>query len=227
MSHPLAIILIGPQGSGKGTQATTLVHKHRYLYIAGGDIARRLSRQKSHLGQEVHQLMDEGKLLPDRILNHGIQAVIKASDHRSILFDGYPRTISQAEFIYPLLLEIGFRVVVIHLELDDTECIKRIAGRLICSKCGSVIYPKNQVSKKVLHIIRGLRGRCYHCGGNLIQRSDDTEDAVKERLSLYHKETRAVIEFFKKKHCLHVVDATPSAEEISAAIETIIKSVTY
>lgn len=216
------LILIGPQGSGKGTQAALLKQKYHFHPISTGDIARSLAKGKSALSNEVRSLMNEGKLLPDSIINHGVTDVVSRHSHMNFLFDGYPRTIKQAEFIYEHLLSKKRSVMVISLELDHATSIERIKNRFMCESCGSIIYPKSTIFHGILRKFRQIKRRCPHCGGKLVQRSDDTEDAIKERLKIYQTETKPVIHFFQSKNILRTVDAKPSIPEVTKAIDVII-----
>ncbi|GEM_PF-218941 len=226
MRHHFNLILIGPQGSGKGTQADILKHRYHMHAIAGGDIARSLAKQSSTLGETVRTLMNEGKLLPDRIVNQGAEQVLHKHPSQNYLFDGYPRTLEQAAFVEPLLRNLPHPFFVILLDLDDKTSVERIKHRFTCERCGSVIYSRTTDHTTILHKLRALSRRCHHCGGHLVQRSDDTEDAVRERLKLYHKETKPVIEFFKDKHALYTVDARPPIPKVTDLIEETIEKAT-
>lgn len=218
----LAIILIGPQGSGKGTQAALLRHKHNLTYISGGNIARDLGKLQNSLGAHVRQLMNEGQLLPDETLNNGAAEAIKRAGGRSLLFDGYPRTFGQAEFVSDLLIRLDYHITVIELTLDDAVSVERIKSRFVCSKCGSIIYADHRHFINAIQRKRHEQHLCVHCGGTLIKRADDTESAVRQRLKLYHHETKPVIEFFKRHYILHSVDARPNIETVNKNVEKVI-----
>ena len=218
----LAIILIGPQGSGKGTQAAILRQKHHLSYISGGNIARDLGKLQNSLGANVRQLMNDGQLLPDETLNSGASDAIKRANDRSLLFDGYPRTFGQAEFVSDLLSRLGYHIIVIELTLDDATSVERIKSRFVCSKCGSIIYADHRHFITAIQRKRHEQHLCVHCGGILIKRADDTESAVRQRLKLYHHETKPVIDYFKHHNLLHSVDARPNIETVNENVETVL-----
>lgn len=224
MKHQFALILIGPQGSGKGTQASMLRKELHMCYIAGGNIARELAKQHSELGKEVRELMNEGKLLPDHILNKGAAMMIHhCTTHHPLLFDGYPRTLSQAHFLHDILKKAEIPQIVIELDLDDAESVRRIHERYVCSSCGSIIYTYAGQHLTPLQHLRQNRKRCIHCGGVIKKRSDDTEKAVRHRLALYHKDTKPVLDFFDDADTLHTVDARPAIDVVHESVLKIVK----
>lgn len=219
MKQRFAIILIGPQGSGKGTQASLLCKSYHMCYIAGGNIARELAKQRSELGHEVRNLMNEGKLLPDHILNEGVAIMIDhCTKNRPLLLDGYPRTLSQAHFLDELLKKEQISQIVIELDLDDAESVRRIQGRFVCSHCGSIIYTYAGQHLSTLQSRRQARHVCIHCGGSIEHRSDDTEGAVLKRLALYHRDTQPVLDFLTEHAEIHHIDARPSIEVVYQSI---------
>ncbi len=218
----LAIILIGPQGSGKGTQAALLRQKHHLAYVSGGNIVRELAKSQNDHGAKVRQLMNDGHLLSDQILNSGVLEAINRFKNHDLLFDGYPRTIGQAKFLFDLFSQLDYRTIVIELTLDDASSIQRIKSRFVCSKCGSIIYADHRHFLSAIQQKRHSQNLCVHCGGQLVKRADDTEDAVRQRLKLYHLETKPVIDFYKQQHRLHKVDARPSIEVVNQMIEQVL-----
>lgn len=167
--------------------------------------------------------MNEGKLLPDRILNSGVKRAIVRSVGRPLLFDGYPRTLDQAHFLYGVLKEFGYTLLVIELDLDDRTSIKRIQSRFVCSACGSIIYSGTQTHLTGIKKYRQLRHTCIHCGGTLVKRSDDTAESVRYRLALYHRQTEPVMKYFTDLSVVHYVDARASIEKVFASLNQIVR----
>lgn len=214
MKQKIAIILIGPQGSGKGTQAEFLQTKYHLVYIASGDLARYLSEQNTTLGLQAKALIDQGKLLTDKVINEGIVGMIQDHPSVDLLFDGYPRTIQQAEFLVDYLQNHNYQIISIHLQLDDKEALVRIMKRRVCSECKAVIYPKSNSNNK-----------CPKCGGALVQRDDDTEENATHRLHVYHVETEPVINFLKINSKLISIDAKPAINIVSKSIGSALSAI--
>lgn len=208
---------MGPQGSGKGTQAALLRDSQHFFYIASGDIARHMANEKSGLGDDARKLLNEGKLFPDEIMNHGIEQLVSQNSTSPLLFDGYPRTLIQAEYLIPLLEKYRYYTVALELFLDDSESIKRILMRKICSECKSIIFPKPGMEQNT----------CLKCGGKLIQRSDDTVQNAKQRLTYYHQETEPVINYFNHHKMLFKVDAKPSILKVSESVNKILDNIKH
>jgi adenylate kinase len=199
------IILIGIQGSGKGTQAQLLSKKSGWEHINVGDLFRRNIEQKTELGIKAKTFIDKGELVPDKYVFDVVEeAILKAKN--GFILDGFPRNIEQLKF----LTENIHIDKVILLVLDDKIAIKRISARRNCERC-----------KKVYNIIYNrphLYGYCDECGSPLIQRDDDNEIAVAKRIEKFHQETQKVIELFKKEGKLLVVDANHEVEAIHKEI---------
>lgn len=206
------IILIGPQGCGKGTQGQLIKMHHKFRYISTGVLLRRRAKYQN----DVARLTKEGSLISDEIINNIVDEDLKENSHKNIIFDGYPRTIKQAEH---LLRQINANkqnvVVVIYLKLDDIEAVKRISKRLTCSGCGFVVYPNKFSLWKLFKI-------CPNCHNKLSIRADDNEVAVKERLKLFHTETEPLIVYFKNKNILYTIEGKDTVKNIFNQIEKII-----
>ncbi len=218
MRKRIAIILIGPQGSGKGTQAQILMQKYALCYIAGGNITRELAGLQNSMGKEARALMDQGQLLPDDIINHGAANLIeKCLGENSLLFDGYPRNINQANWLIQYLSSHITPGIIIKMDLDDQAAIQRIGKRLICPNCGFVV-PPSDVEK-----LQKSGSKCPNCRNALQQRSDDTPESVKQRLKTYHEHTEPIIQLLAEHFELYHVDAAPSIENIATQIDTTVK----
>lgn len=212
------IVLFGPPGSGKGTQAHFIVEKYRIPQISTGDMLRSAVKAKSALGVMAKSIMDSGALVPDEIVLGLVKERVTQKDCvTGFILDGFPRTISQADSLLALLSEMGKKIdYVISLDVDRQELINRLSGRRTCSSCGKgfhVIYDKPQRD-----------GICDSCGADLIQRDDDTESTVIKRLKVYEDQTAALKIYFNDLGLLHSVLGSGPISEIQLQISSIIES---
>ncbi len=200
----MKIILIGIQGSGKGTQASILSSKYGFKHINVGEIFRSNIKNNTEIGKKIKEYVNAGKLVPDDIV---IQMVKQELDkYDNFVLDGFPRNLNQAQF----LVDNVKIDKVINLLLPDEISKKRLLARRVCENCKAdynLIYkpPKKE-------------GVCDICGGKLIRRKDDTEEAIQQRLDAFHKETAPVIDFFKEKDLVLEIDANQSIEDIEREI---------
>ncbi len=210
------IILLGPPGAGKGTQAGKIIEKYKIPQISTGDILRAAVREGTELGKEAQKYMNEGKLVPDSVVIGIIRDRLKEDDCKNgYLLDGFPRTIAQAEELDNILSEMNSSLdCVISIEVLDEEIIQRITGRRMCKECGAVYHIKYSPPSK--------DGICDKCGGNLYQRDDDKEETVRERLEVYKKQTEPLKEYYNKKGILKEVEGTGSIDSIFASIDGIL-----
>ncbi|MFA6254916.1 MAG: adenylate kinase [Patescibacteria group bacterium] len=207
----MKIIIFGPQGSGKGTQAELIARRHAWPYISTGDIFRYHLKNQTELGKKVAEYINVGHLVPDELTNEIVQNRIHQPDCATgFVLDGYPRNKSQLEF----LAGITKIDLAIAIELTDAEAIARLADRLAC-KCGLSYHPLNNPPKSP--------GVCDKCGGELFKRDDDTPDAIRKRLEIYHTETEPLLAIYEKSGILHRVDGSKSIEEVYQQVEEIIK----
>ena len=203
------IVLIGVQGSGKGTQAEILAEKFGWKHINIGEIFRENIEQKTALGLEAQSYIDKGELVPDKLVFQLIESVLKNARNGFVL-DGFPRNMKQAEY-----LTEHFRIdKVILLDLSDNTAVKRLTSRRVCENCGAVY---NLLFKKPK-----VEGICDICGGKLIQRKDDTEEVISKRIEKFHQETGKVITFFKSKNMLEKVNGEQNLQAINREIEEIL-----
>ncbi|MGH7889885.1 MAG: adenylate kinase, partial [Thermodesulfobacteriota bacterium] len=203
----MRLIIFGPPGAGKGTQALRISNKYGLLHISTGDMLRASVKEGTELGKLAKSYMDKGELVPDNVVIGIIKERIKKSDSKDgFLLDGFPRTIPQAGALDKMLSEEGYKVgTVISIEVDDDEVVKRITGRRVCEKCGAMYHiifdpPKNS-------------GYCDKCDGKLYQRDDDNEDVVRNRLKVYQNQTAPLKDFYKKTGILKPVRGTGTVEE--------------
>jgi adenylate kinase len=201
------IILLGPPGSGKGTQAKMIAEKYKVKHISTGDILRENVRNGTPLGVEAKKFMDSGKLVPDSLLIDIIKDRLAKPDVKAgWMLDGYPRTTPQAEALDKILPALGQKIdVVLNVDVPDAELIKRVTGRRMC-KCGTTYHVQFNPPK--------VAGKCDACGADLYQRADDTEATVKERLQAYHAQTQPLIDFYNKRGIVANINGTGDIKAI-------------
>ncbi|HEX9950080.1 MAG TPA: adenylate kinase [Thermodesulfobacteriota bacterium] len=202
------LILLGPPGSGKGTQAKKMVDRYHLPQISTGDILRAALKEKTPLGLEAKQYMDQGKLVPDEVVVGIVRDRLKASDCQGgFILDGFPRTVPQAEALETTLRAMNRGIGhVISIEVDNAELLKRLGGRRTCRNCGAMYHLVFDPPKK--------EGVCDTCGGELYQRADDQEKTIRERLKVYDKQTAPLIQYYRGKGLLRAIDGVGGVEEI-------------
>lgn len=206
------IILLGPPGAGKGTLSNKIIDKKEAVQIATGDIFRYNISNETELGLKAKSYMDNGDLVPDELT---IDLVWDAFDkHKDeskegkiILFDGFPRNIEQAKALDLGMKERNQKIDhVVYFNVDEEILIQRITGRRVCTNCGATFHVTNNPPKK--------EGICDKCGSKLIQRNDDNEDTVKNRIDVYNAHTSVLIDYYKEKGILFSIDGTNSPDEV-------------
>jgi len=207
--------LLGPPGSGKGTQAKMIADKYKVKHISTGDILRENVRNGTPLGVEAKKFMDAGKLVPDSLLIDIIKDRLAKPDVKAgWMLDGYPRTIPQAEALDKILPSLGQKIdVVLNVDVPDQELIKRVTGRRMC-KCGTTYHVQFNPPKTA--------GKCDACGADLYQRQDDTEETVKQRLDAYHKQTQPLIDFYTKRGIVANINGTGDIKAIFGNITKVL-----
>jgi adenylate kinase len=211
----LNIILIGPPGAGKGTQAHILEVKRGMCQISTGDMLRASIKNLDLLGLEAKSIMDKGGLVPDDLMIRMIQTRISKPDCGSgFILDGFPRTVPQAEALEKMLLDLDKKLgAVIELKVDEAELIERVSGRFTCAKCGTGYHDTFNPTK--------VAGVCDVCGSTeFTRRADDNAEAMKTRLEAFHKQTAPILPFYKAKGLLKVVDGMADMQDVTKAIET-------
>ncbi|MFC1613485.1 adenylate kinase [Patescibacteria group bacterium] len=198
----MKIIFIGPQGSGKGTQAEMLNKKLNIPYIYPGNILRENIANKTKLGKLVAEYLNNGKLAPNSVTNDLVKDRLEKDDVKNgFILDGYPRNLIQAEF----LDKIAKADIVLEIYISDEEAVSRLSGRRSC-KCGAIYHIKYNPPKQ--------EGKCDKCGGALFVREDDKEDGIKERLSIYHNQTEPLLNNYKKQGILVRINGEQSIEDV-------------
>lgn len=210
----LRLLVFGRQGAGKGTQATRLADHYGIPHISTGDMLRAAAASGSEFGRQVKAIMDEGGLVSDEVMEGVVAERLSQDDARpGFLLDGYPRTPGQAEYLDGLLAPGGIALA-INLEVPEEVVLERITARRVCTECGTTYALGRDES--------ATTGVCAKCGGQVVQRPDDTEDAVRKRLALYAASTEPLLAWFRDRGLLADVDGTGEPDQIAAELVRII-----
>lgn len=213
----LNLILLGPPGAGKGSQAKSLAARYAIPHISTGDILRAAVRDKTELGVKAKSYMDKGALVPDALVVEMVADRLKMDDCKAgFILDGFPRNIPQAEAVEMMLSALEKKTdKVINIQVSHREIIKRLSGRWVCRNCGEgyhIIFNPSMEEKK-----------CDKCKGEIYQRDDDKEDTILARLKVYDEQTSPLIDFYKKKGSLVTVDGIGGFQEITEKIVNVVK----
>jgi adenylate kinase len=217
MATKRAFIFLGPPGAGKGTQAKRIARLCGVPHLSTGDMMRDAVSRGTDLGKIVGPIMKRGDLVSDDLVMKMVEERLAQSDCAAgCLFDGFPRTLPQAQGLDAILRRLGFgNPVVVDLALSDDKLLRRLTGRRTCS-VGGEIYNVYDLPPKV-------DGVCDNDGGKLVQRPDDTAEVVSQRLAAYERATKPLAEFYRRQGVLQVVDASMSMDEVSRALGEIVK----
>jgi adenylate kinase len=213
----MRLILLGPPGAGKGTQAQRMVEKHGIPQLSTGDMLRAAVAAGSEVGKRAKAVMDAGNLVSDDIVNAIVSERIDQPDcANGFILDGYPRTLVQADAVEAMLNEKGTKLdVVIEFQVDDAVLVDRISGRYTCAKCGAGYHDRNHRPK--------VEGVCDKCGSTEFKRrADDNAETVITRLQDYYKKTSPLIGYYYAKGLLKSVDGMAEIDEVTAAVEAIL-----
>ena len=212
----MKIIMLGAPGAGKGTQAKMIAETYKLPHVSTGDIFRANIKNGTELGKEAKAYMDKGELVPDELTVRILLDRVAQDDCKNgYVLDGFPRTIPQAEVLDAELNKLGEKVdFAIDVEVPDENIVKRMSGRRACLKCGATYH--------IVHIPPRTEGICDACGSELVQRDDDKEETVKNRLSVYHQQTQPLIDFYNNKGVLKTVDGTKDSAEVFEDIKKIL-----
>ena len=208
----MRIILLGPPGAGKGTQAKSISNKFSIPHISTGDIFRKNISEKTPLGIEAKKYMDKGQLVPDELTIDMVKDRLNNEDcNNGFLLDGFPRTVNQAEALKTLLEEKGNNLdTALLIKVPREFILNRMTGRRVCLSCGASYHVKFNPSK--------VDGKCDLCGSDVVQRADDTEETVSERLDIYEAQTQPLIEYYDDKKLISVVDGTKAINSVFESI---------
>ena len=205
----MKLIMFGPPGAGKGTQADILGRRYGIKKISTGDALRDVIRSGSELGEQVKDLMDQGKFVPDEIVTEIIRDRVSSPDcANGFILDGFPRNLA--------LVDMGIKVnKALLIDVPDEVLVDRVQGRVMCDKCGASYHLKNNPP--------AVEGVCDKCGGHLEARSDDRPETVRARLKVYHELTDPVVDFYRNRGVLSEIDGTTSIENATAEILKILE----
>lgn len=211
------ILLMGPPGAGKGTQAANLVKEFAIPHISTGDMFRAAVKEGTELGKQAKACMDSGKLVPDAV-TIGIvkERLAKPDCEKGFILDGFPRTVEQADALSKILPEIGLKLTrVLNINVPAADLIERAVGRRICKKCGATYHIKFNPTK--------VEGVCDECGGELYQRADDSEATMKNRLSVYEAQTKPLIDYYQKAGLYTEIDGRQAIDKVTSDLVNVLK----
>jgi len=208
----LNTVLLGPPGAGKGTQAAVIRERAGGPHISTGDLFRAALKDESPLGRQVRQYLESGQLVPDDVTSAMVaQRLAQADCAKGCVLDGYPRTVAQAGDLDRILAEGGSRLdLVLYFDVTEATAIERLSGRRLCKQCGAGYHVKYMPPKKA--------GTCDRCGAVLIQRTDDREETIRERLAVYDRQTRALVDAYAGRGLLRRIDANAAPEVVADAV---------
>jgi adenylate kinase len=209
----MKLVLLGPPGAGKGTQAARLEAAYDLPHISTGDIFRKAIKEETELGTKAQEYMDQGKLVPDKVTNGIVKERLAESDCESgFILDGFPRTVNQAEALNQIIDKLDYTLdAAINIKVSDEEVVDRLSGRRICSDCGATYHIDFNSPQQ--------EGICDQCGGQLYQRDDDTPATIKERLEVYYDQTKEVVDYYKKQDLVLTIDGEADLDEVFTSIK--------
>ena len=207
------VVLLGPPGAGKGTQAGVLCQRFKVLHVSTGDMLREAVKNGSEIGLKAKSYMDKGGLVPDDVVIKIVaEKLLSLKDESGFLLDGFPRTVKQADELDKSLESSGKKLdLILYFKTSQEISISRLSGRRVCKKCGRNYHVKNMKPKK--------EGVCDSCGENLYQRNDDKEETVKKRLFVYGQDTKPLIEYYKKRGILEEMQGDLNVEELFTKVK--------
>lgn len=213
------LLIIGAPGTGKGTMSNLIIKDYEVAHVSTGDMLRAAISAQTEVGLLAKSYMDKGQLVPDETIHNVITEYFDNNKSKSgFLFDGYPRTVKQAEDFDEILKSEGMILdKVICLSLDDEVLKNRITGRRVCPDCKEIYHITNKPSK--------VEGTCDKCGGKLVQRSDDTLEALEKRLVAYYEQTRPVVDYYEEKNLVSYINADQETEKVYEDIKKVLEAI--
>ena len=212
----IRIVMLGPPGAGKGTQAADVAARHGAAHVSTGDILRDAVKKRTALGVEAKRYMDKGQLVPDEVVIGIVEARLQEPDAgRGFVLDGFPRTVEQARALEEMATRQGYRIEpVMNLVVSRDEVVKRLGGRRVCRDCGSmyhvILAPPTNV------------GLCNRCNGELYQRDDDQDDTIIARLEVYARETDPLVQYYRARGVLAEIDGMGQPDDVARRIATVL-----
>ena len=217
MPSSLYLIMLGPPGAGKGTQAERLARRHGVPKISTGDILREAVHAGTDIGKRAAAVIDRGELVSDEVMIGIVRERLDRDDARAgFVLDGFPRTVGQAVALDSLMRDRG-PLLVVHIAVPEHVLTERLHLRLVCEKCGANAVPAADAAG-------AMPTRCQRCGGELVQRSDDGEAVVGERLKVYLRDTKPLVEYYRARPTLRSIDGAQPLETVTAALEAAVAS---
>jgi adenylate kinase len=211
----VVLVLMGPPGGGKGTQAKKLVEEFGLEHFSVGDALREEVRRGSSLGQQVAKIMESGELVPDVLIEEIIRSRLNGEGgENGFILDGYPRNVSQAEFLASVTEH--FRVYAVAIEVEEGQILKRLSGRRSCPKCGSIYNIYFSPPTKP--------GICDRCGSEVLRRKDDQEEVIAERLRVYREQTQPVADFYRSVDNYHEIDGNWEPNEVYSKLRGLVRT---
>jgi adenylate kinase len=208
----LRLVFLGPPGAGKGTIAQKLADSRGLVQVSTGDLLREEAAKGTELGDKVKAIMESGAYVDDKLVAELVENKLKELGEKGFILDGFPRTGAQAEMLEGILEKLGLKLsAAFDIEASNQTVVERLSGRRVCGQCGKIYHLKNIPPKE--------EGICDECRGKLVQRDDEKPDVVKMRLEIYRKKTEPLIDYYKEKGLLKVVDANGSLDENMANVE--------
>lgn len=210
----MILIILGAPGAGKGTQSKLLCQKYDFTHLATGDVFRAEIAAKSNLGIKAQEYVKSGRLVPDELVVEMVAAKLELSGNKYLL-DGFPRNLAQAQALSEQLNKQGGAIsAVVYLNLPAKEAIARLTSRRVCGKCGEVFNTMTRPPKQ--------EGLCDACGGELVQREDDSEATAKKRLMVFDDLTHPLVAYYKAEQVFHEIDAAQSPEAVAKALASVV-----
>lgn len=212
------LLIMGPAGSGKGTVSAKIIEEFNIVHISTGDMFREAIANQTPVGLEAKSFIDQGKLVPDEVTNRLVQERLGQDDCKNgYLLDGFPRNLGQAEALEEITSNLNLPIdLVLYLDVEEKELVRRITGRRLCKECGAIYHVDHKPSK--------VEGVCDICGGNLYQRSDDTEEKFKVRHGEYLAQTEPVIDFYREKGLVKDIDGGRKPESVMQEVLNILEA---